>query len=280
MKPLMFALTGVVVVALTAGPVSAQRSIPAGSGGGGSAVGGAAGGGGGGMSGGGGGAVAVPRGSAGGGSGAPPSSSGASSSQGSGGAYGSPSGSASARTSPTNGNSGYVREMYGSPGDRAVPRGSRPNPGGQTVGQAVLRPDGPGYRPPQSGGGWYSSYPYYPYYGLAYGLGYYGFYDSWWGWGSPYGYDNGYYGSYGNEPSGRGGLKLKVEPKLAEVYVDGYYMGTVDDFDGTFQKMELEVGAHHIEIRASGYQTIVFDVRIEFSDTVTYRGELQPLSRK
>jgi hypothetical protein len=170
--------------------------------------------------------------------------------------------------------------MYGSPGDRAVPRGSRPNPGGQTVGQAVLRPDGPGYRPPQSGGGWYSSYPYYPYYGLAYGLGYYGFYDSWWGWGSPYGYDNGYYGSYGNEPSGRGGLKLKVEPKLAEVYVDGYYMGTVDDFDGTFQKMELEVGAHHIEIRASGYQTIVFDVRIEFSDTVTYRGELQPLSRK
>ena len=275
MKPLMFALTGVVVVALTAGPASAQRANPTGSGGGGATAGAATGGGGGGMSGGGG-AVAVPRGSAGGGSGAPPSSSGATGSQGSGSAYGSPSGSASARTNPTNGNSGYVREMYGSPGDRAVPRGSRPNPGGSTVGQAVLRQDGLGYRPPQSGGGWYSS-PYYPHYGWAYGLGYYGFYDSWWGWGSPYGYDNGY---YGNEPSGRGGLKLKVEPKSAEVYVDGYYMGTVDDFDGTFQKMELEVGAHHIEIRAPGYQTIVFDVRIEFSDTVTYRGELQPLSRK
>ncbi len=88
------------------------------------------------------------------------------------------------------------------------------------------------------------------------------------------------YGYYGSESGGRGGLKLKVEPTFAEVYVDGYYMGIVNDFDGTFQRMELEVGAHHIEIRAPGYQTIVFDVRIEFNDTVTYRGELQPLSKK
>jgi hypothetical protein len=177
---------------------------------------------------------------------------------------------------PANGNSSYIREIYGSPGDRAVPRGSRPNPGGPTVGEAVLRPNAP-HRPPDSGSGWY---PYYPYYGWAFGLGYYGYYglyDPWWGWGSPYGYDNGY---YGNESGGRGGLKLKVEPTFAEVYVDGYYMGIVNDFDGTFQRMELEVGAHHIEIRAPGYQTIVFDVRIEFNDTVTYRGELQPLFKK
>ena len=183
--------------------------------------------------------------------------------------------------SPTDGNSSYVRETYGSPGDRAVPRGSRPNPGGPTVGQAVLRPNPPVHGGGGGDGGWYSpSLPYYPFYGWAYGLGYYGLYDSWWGWGSPYGYDSGYYGYYGNESGGRGGLKLKVEPTFAEVYVDGYYMGTVDDFDGTFQRMELEVGAHHIEVRAPGYQTIVFDVRIEFNDTVTYRGELQPLIKK
>ena len=57
-------------------------------------------------------------------------------------------------------------------------------------------------------------------------------------------------------------------------------MGIVNDFDGSFQRMELEVGPHHIEIRAPGYQTIVFDVRIEFGETVTYRGELQSLSKK
>ena len=31
-----------------------------------------------------------------------------------------------------------------------------------------------------------------------------------------------------------------------------------------------------MEVRAIGYQTITFDVRIEPNDTVTYRGELQP----
>lgn len=185
--------------------------------------------------------------------------------------------------SPTDGNSGYVREMYGSPGDRAVPRGSRPNPGGPTVGQAVLRPNPPIHGGGGGGGGWYPSHPYYPWFGWGLGMGYYGYYglyNSWWGWGSPYVYDIGYYGDYGNESGGRGGLKLKVEPTFAEVYVDGYFMGIVADFDGAFQRMELEVGAHHIEIRAPGYQTIVFDVRIEFNDTVTYRGELQPLLKK
>jgi hypothetical protein len=180
---------------------------------------------------------------------------------------------------PANGGSSYVREIYGSPGDRAVPRGSRPNPGGPTVGQAVPRQNPPVHGG-GGGGGWYPYYPYYPYYGgWGFGMGYYGWYDPLWYWGGP-GYVSDGYGYYGNEQSGRGGLKLRVEPTFAEVYVDGYYMGTVDDFDGTFQKMELEVGAHHIEIRAPGYQTIVFDVRIEFADTVTYRGELQPLSRK
>ncbi|HEX7487030.1 MAG TPA: PEGA domain-containing protein, partial [Vicinamibacterales bacterium] len=79
---------------------------------------------------------------------------------------------------------------------------------------------------------------------------------------------------------GRGALKLKVEPQDAEVYVDGYYMGVVDDFNGTFQRMELEAGAHHLEIRAPGFQTITFDVRIEPNETVTYRGDLQALSKR
>jgi len=188
-----------------------------------------------------------------------------------------------ARVIPTDGNSSYVRETYGSPGDRAVPRGSRPNPGGPTVGQAVLRPNPPIHGGGGGGGGWYPSHPYYPWFGWGLGMGYYGyygFYDSWW-WGGPYvTYVGDGYGDYGNEPGGRGGLKLKVEPTFAEVYVDGYFMGIVADFDGAFQRMELEVGAHHIEIRAPGYQTIVFDVRIEFNDTVTYRGELQPLLKK
>ena len=294
MKPLIYALAGVaVVLALAAGPVAAQgRERPAGSGSGAASGGGEAGvrtgggaSGGGGMSGSGG-AVAVPRGSSGSGSSSsgPPSGYSGPQSPGPSGSSGSPYSGGAGRVNPANGNSSYVREMYGSPSDRAVPRGSRPNPGGPVVGQAVPRGGdyyAPG-RPPANGGIGYPYYPYYPYYGWAFGLGYYGFYgfyDPWWGWGGAYGGDGYGYG-YGSDQGGRGGLKLKVEPTNAEVYVDGYYMGTVDDFDGTFQKLELEVGAHHVEIRAPGYQTIAFDVRIEFGDTVTYRGELQALSKR
>jgi hypothetical protein len=31
-------------------------------------------------------------------------------------------------------------------------------------------------------------------------------------------------------------------PRDAEVYVDGYYAGTVDDFDGTFQRLHIDTG--------------------------------------
>ncbi len=57
-------------------------------------------------------------------------------------------------------------------------------------------------------------------------------------------------------------------------------MGVVDDFNGAFQKMELAAGPHHVEIQAPGYRSIAFDVRIEPNDTVTYRGELQLLSKR
>jgi hypothetical protein len=302
MKPVVLALAeAVVMLALVAGPAAGQRDRPAGATGGGTATtsgGGSAGSGGGSASGGGGsasggGGSAVSRGSGSGGYSAPSPSGGSSS----GGAVygGSPSGTARVRgagvySGPASG--GYGRPGYGTPEDRAVPRGARPNPGVPYTGTAAMRnpgqpsnPVAPGQRPPDYWGGYYPGYPYYPYYPYdpwylygygAFGLGYMYYDPFWWGYGEPYaGYG---YGGYGySEPVGRGSLKLKVEPRDAEVYIDGYYMGTVDDFDGMFQKMELDAGAHRVEIRAVGYQTITFDVRIEPNDSVTYRGELQAL---
>ena len=72
-----------------------------------------------------------------------------------------------------------------------------------------------------------------------------------------------------------GGLRLKVEPKDAEVYVDGYYAGIVDDFDGLFQHLTLVPGPHRVEVRAPGYLTLVFDVSIQAHHTTEYRGALQ-----
>jgi len=37
-------------------------------------------------------------------------------------------------------------------------------------------------------------------------------------------------------------VRLDVSPRDAEVYVDGYYAGVVDDFDGILQRLRVEPG--------------------------------------
>ena len=169
---------------------------------------------------------------------------------------------------------------------------SRPRNGRYPTGQAVSRPPGhypgygPGYRPGYGHGyypgynhGYYPGY-YYPYYwgagwyypwglgawGFAYGYGW-----PYWGWG-------GYYGtSYAYVYNDIGSLRIMVSPRDAHVYVDGYYVGVVDEFDGTFQRLELPEGPHRIEVRADGFATLTFDVRVIVNHTIKLRGVLQPL---
>jgi hypothetical protein len=195
----------------------------------------------------------------------------------------------------------------GGGGDRrAVPAYSRPRDGRQPVGSAAVRQGPPPDRNDNRGGRGYYYDPYY--YGSPYGYGYgnyygYGFgnygYGRWmpgYGFGlgyfydpflyggySPYDYDYGYGGSgqgYSERYSRRGPtgqLRLKVKPEHGQVYVDGYYVGEVDSFDGVFQRMPIEAGSHRIEIRAAGYQSVVFDVMVSPGETVTYKGELKTI---
>lgn len=122
------------------------------------------------------------------------------------------------------------------------------------------------------GGGWY------PWGWGGYGFGgYYGFYDPWlYGYGRGYGYGYGY--GYGAQYSRRddGTVRLRVRPRDASVYVDGYYTGLVDDFDGLFQRLPLEPGPHRIEIQLEGFAPLAFDVRILPDRNLTLEGELQP----
>ncbi len=73
-----------------------------------------------------------------------------------------------------------------------------------------------------------------------------------------------------------GDLRLQVRPRHAAVYVDGYYAGIVDDFDGVFQRLTLEVGPHEIEIEAPGHEPQAFDVYIDPARTVNLRADLYP----
>jgi hypothetical protein len=94
--------------------------------------------------------------------------------------------------------------------------------------------------------------------------GYYGgFYDPFWfsdPWYGYYGYPGpwGYpppYGRYYNMDPGAS-LRLEVKPQDAEVYVDGYYAGVVDDFDGVFQRLPVTPGEHDLELYLDGYRSV------------------------
>ena len=96
-------------------------------------------------------------------------------------------------------------------------------------------------------GAWYPQ-PWYPW--APYGFGPYGPY----GWYGPYG-PYAPYGWYGYDEF-TSTIRLEVAPREAEVFVDGYKTGTVDDFDGTFQRLRLRPGGHEVTIYLPGYRTI------------------------
>lgn len=123
---------------------------------------------------------------------------------------------------------------------------------------------------------YYGPYGYYGYYGPRY-YGYYG--PGFYGYSSyGYGYRYGYPGYVAVAP-GRvhGGVRIDIGERDAEVYVDGYYAGIVDDFDGALQQLDLEPGPHHLEIVREGFDSMAFDVNVEPGRTVRYRTELRPL---
>ena len=84
------------------------------------------------------------------------------------------------------------------------------------------------------------------------------------------------YGDYGSYGYPVGELRLKVEPRDAQVFIDGYYAGRVDDFDGVFQSLRLEEGEYQVEIVLPGYEPLAFDVRIFPGEKTTYEGDLIP----
>lgn len=76
---------------------------------------------------------------------------------------------------------------------------------------------------------------------------------------------------------GSGAVRMMVDAKEAEVFVDGYYAGIVDDFDGTFQKLYLQPGEHVIELRLEGHRTFTQRILISPGHTQKLHHRMQPL---
>lgn len=145
---------------------------------------------------------------------------------------------------------------------------------------------GTGYRYPGYGYGHsyydHNYYPYYPYYSRPYYWGYGSYpwgglyFDSYWygGGSAPY-YSSSYgYGYYSTPYGDTGSIRMLVNQEKAKVYVDGYYAGVVDDFDGLFQRLYVSPGRHEIAVKLDGYKTERFEVYVQNGSTVKIKHDM------
>lgn len=173
----------------------------------------------------------------------------------------------------------------GSHGSGGYHGGSSGNHGGYHGGHGGYHGGHPG---PTGGyhGGYHGYYGHRGYYGGFHG--YYGFHNYFfprfyftWGtpffWGFPYDfwpyYYPYYYGWDGYPPSSyygydrlrreeQGALDLDLSPGDTQVYLDGQYIGKVDDYDGWPQYLWLDPGTYDIVFYRDGYKTLARQVTI------------------
>ena len=135
----------------------------------------------------------------------------------------------------------------------------------------------------------YSNYYYNPYYSYSWGYpgryglsGYgYGYYDYGYSYGDYYGYyPQSYNRPYGYRTGNSGHaanvaqLRILVEPVKARVYVDGYYAGIVDDFDGLTQRLNVSPGRHDITFKLEGYTSHTFSTSASPDQTLKLRFDM------
>lgn len=105
------------------------------------------------------------------------------------------------------------------------------------------------------------------------------FYDPFYGpypWWQRPAYPHWYFPVYDN----RADVRLRVEPEEAEeaaVYVDGFYAGVVDDFNGVFQSLPLTPGGHTIVLYLDGYRTMRHNVYLSPASSFNLRATMERL---
>lgn len=154
---------------------------------------------------------------------------------------------------------------HSSGGPTSVTR-TRPSPPSSGGSQTVIE----NRRPPSHGHGGHGGHDHHGGYYGSWGWPYYG---GWWGWswwypwGWPYYY--GYYGSYGypgygyyppvysGEPgTGYGALDTDVWPARTQIWIDGKYVGFVDQFDGFPRYLWLADGTYDVVFYHEGFETL------------------------
>lgn len=72
-------------------------------------------------------------------------------------------------------------------------------------------------------------------------------------------------------------VRIMATPTDAAVYVDGFYAGSVDDFDGFFQGLPLPPGGHQITLYLDGFRTVHRRIYLAPGGTFRLREDLERL---
>jgi hypothetical protein len=100
---------------------------------------------------------------------------------------------------------------------------------------------------------------------------YHAWYGGWYGWHPLYPPPR-FYADYSSA------ARIQVKPTHAEVFVDGHFVGTVDNFDGWAQRLRVAPGERELTIYLEGYQTYRRHVLFRPGATITIQHEMQPLA--
>jgi hypothetical protein len=75
----------------------------------------------------------------------------------------------------------------------------------------------------------------------------------------------------------RADVRLQVKPRETAVYVDGFYAGIVDEFDGVFQRLPLPPGGHEFVLYLEGYRTAHYALYLRPGSTFDLHHSMLPL---
>jgi hypothetical protein len=73
-------------------------------------------------------------------------------------------------------------------------------------------------------------------------------------------------------------VRLQVKPREAQVFIDGYYAGIVDEFDGMFQRLRTQAGRHEITLYLDGFRTVHQNVYLMPDKTLDIKLKMEPLA--
>ena len=68
-----------------------------------------------------------------------------------------------------------------------------------------------------------------------------------------------------------------MTPRNTQVYIDGYFVGVVDNFDGNLQRLNVEAGEHELQLYLEGYRPFTQKVLFPRGGTLKVTHAMQPL---